>query len=174
MIQSFFQITVTFRPCRKEDLPALEWMGLHTADRPIIDAAFAAQERREALMLVGESGGFPVAQAWLDVAERGAPERPHLWAVRVFPPLQGAGLGSALMEAAERHAAELGARELELGVEPHNTHARRFYERLGYTPVEFRSEAVHHRPDGEVRRTDPEQMILRKKLPAARPNRRAP
>ena len=167
MVQSSFQITVAFRRCRAGDLPALEWMGLHSADRAIMEASFAAQERGEALMLVAESAGFPVAQAWLDFAERGTPERPHLWAVRVFPPLQGAGLGSALMETAERHAAEKGARALELGVEPHNHRARRFYERLGYEQIEFRPKTVHHGPDGQVLRTDPDQAILRKELGSA-------
>ena len=139
-------------------------MGLHSADRPIIDATFAAQERGEALMLVGESGGFPVAQAWLDFAERGSVMRPHLWAVRVFPPLQGAGLGCALMQAAEAAAVEAGANEIELGVEPHNSRARRFYERMGYAPAEFRERAVHHGPGGEIRREDPDQSILCKTL----------
>jgi ribosomal protein S18 acetylase RimI-like enzyme len=155
---------VRFRACRPDDLPALEWMGLHAADRPIIEAAFAAQERGEALMLVGESGGFPVAQAWIDFADRGSPEWPHLWAVRVFPPLRGAGLGAALIAAAERHAAERGAHGVELGVEPNNRRARRFYQRLGFEPAGSRAAVARRAPEGRVARTDPDQLIMRKEL----------
>ena len=144
-------------------------MGLHTPDRRIIEGAFAAQERSEALMLVGESGGFPVAQAWIDFAERGTSDRPYLWAVRVFPPLQGSGLGRALMQAAERHAAAAGAHEIELGVEPENPGARRFYEGLGYRPAGSREEVVRHGPGGEVVRFDPHQIVLRKPLLQERP-----
>lgn len=79
------EIAVEFCPCRENDLAALEWMGLHTPDRPFIDAAFAAQKRGEALMLLGGSRGFPLAQACVDLADRGTPDRPHLWAARVFP-----------------------------------------------------------------------------------------
>lgn len=144
-------------------------MGLHAASKPLIEKTFTAQERGEALMLVGESAGFPVAQLWIDFADRGSPERPHLWAVRVFPPLQGAGLGRALMEAAERHAIERGATELELGVEPANARAFGFYEQLGYTPVATRPAQAHRNAKGEVVRKDPAQRILRKDLrPAAR------
>jgi ribosomal protein S18 acetylase RimI-like enzyme len=139
-------------------------MGLHTGDRSIIEATFAAQVRGEALMLIGESGGFPVAQAWIDFVDRGSPDCPHLWAVRVFPPLRRAGLGTALLEAAERHVRESDARAVELGVEPDHPAARRFYERLGYAPAETLPQTVHRAPDGRVIRTDPEQLIMRKDL----------
>jgi ribosomal protein S18 acetylase RimI-like enzyme len=148
---------VRFRACREEDLPALEWMGLHADARDLIEGTFAAQEKGRALMLIAAAGGFPVAQAWIDFAERGAPDCPHLWAVRVFWPLQGAGLGSALMAEAERRAAERGAGQLELGVEPGNDAARRFYRRLGYRPMGMRRP---RRPSAK----DPEQVILRKEL----------
>ena len=165
MPQTSFEIAAEFRLCRQEDLPALEWMGLHGRDREVIAAAFAAQQQDRGAMLLALADGFPIGQAWIDFAERGSPVRPVIWAVRVFPPLRGAGLGAALMGAAERLASGRGARELELSVERHNDAARRFYRRLGYRPAGTRQERVRHGSDM------PEEVleleIMRKPLPAA-------
>lgn len=158
------QVEVRFRACRAEDLEALEWMGLHSEDRSIIHATFALQQQGSALILLGDAGGFPVAQVWIDFADRGSRECPHFWAVRVFPPLQGAGLGTALLAAAERQVEQAGASRAELGVEPHNDRARAFYERLGYAPVGHRAERLRRAADGRVTRADPEQIILCKAL----------
>jgi ribosomal protein S18 acetylase RimI-like enzyme len=161
MAEAELTVRVRFRLCREDDLPALEWMGLHGRDRDIIEETFAEQERGEALMLVGDAGGFPVAQAWVDIARRGSPERPHLWAVRVFPPLQGAGLGSELLAEAERRAAALGAEEVELSVECGNEAARRLYRRLGYRPV-----ARPERLEAVLAEAGEGQQVMRKRLPA--------
>ena len=164
MTQADLQITVRFRLCREEDLRAIEWMGLHTREREIIEGAFAAQQGGQGLMLLAEAAGFPVAQAWIDFAENGSPDCPHLWAVRVFPPLQGAGLGALLMAEAERRLAERGARQVTLGVEWHNDGARRFYERLGYLPSGTMHEVVDYAFEGYPMRLDLDQQILRKDL----------
>ena len=160
-------VFVRFRPCRESDLEALEWMGLHTREREIITETFAAQVRGDALMLLAEAGGFPVAQAWLDFAERGTAEWPHLWAVRVFPPLQGAGLGRRLMAEAEVLAAARGAHGLELGVEWDNARARRFYRSLGYSPTGARRDLVRYTFDGQPLEMDVDQQIMRKDLARA-------
>lgn len=154
MTEARFEIALKFRPCVEDDLPALEWMGLHTPEREIIERAFAEQERGEALMLLGVAGGFPVAQAWIDFSRRGSAKCPHLWAVRVFPPLSGAGIGRALLREAERRVARRGAQLVELGVEPGNKRARRFYHRLGYRDA----------ADAPSPSDGPAQLVLRKPL----------
>lgn len=162
-------ISVCLRLCRKEDLPAVEWMGLHTREREIIAEAFAAQERGEQLMLLADANGFPIGQAWLDFARRGSERCPRLWAVRVFPPLQRAGLGEKLMREAERLAAAHGARQVELGVERINPAARRFYRRLGYVPVGSEREVVRYSFEGCPLSMELDQEILRKELPRCFP-----
>jgi hypothetical protein len=87
------QLPVEFRLCEESDLPALEWMGLHTTQREIIRSTFEAQQRSDALMLLAIAGGFPVGQVWLDFARSGGTERPLLWAMRVFPSAPRAGPG---------------------------------------------------------------------------------
>lgn len=53
--------------------------------------------------------------------------------VYVEPGLRGAGVGTALVEAAVAHARDdLGARRIYLEVEAANERARRLYERLGF------------------------------------------
>ncbi|MFL6602267.1 MAG: GNAT family N-acetyltransferase [Steroidobacteraceae bacterium] len=118
--------------CRDRDLPALEWMGLFSNQREIIRDTYTRQQRGEALMLLGMSNEYPLAQAWLDFTKRGSWQRPRVWALRVFPPLQGLGIGTWMLRAAEAVAKSRGARELELGVEKTNIDAQRLYDRLGY------------------------------------------
>jgi ribosomal protein S18 acetylase RimI-like enzyme len=120
------------RPCVEEDLPDLEWMGLYAPHREIIAKAFQAQRRGDALMLLAVASGFPVAQAWVDLARKPNRRTAVLWAVRTFPPLRGLGIGRHLMLAAEAVLRDRGIVRAELGVERDNPGARRFYERLGY------------------------------------------
>jgi GNAT superfamily N-acetyltransferase len=120
------------RPARREDLPALEWMGLYAAHAEIIEEAFAAQERGEAVLVLGIAGGFPVAQVFIDFA-RGKDERiAMLWAVRTFFPLQGRGIGRCMMGAAEDVIRRRGWTRAMLSVERDNAGARRFYRRHGW------------------------------------------
>lgn len=158
------QLPIEFRLCVEDDLPALEWMGLHTREREIIRSTFDAQERGDSLMLLAVAGGFPVGQVWLDFARSGGAKRPLLWAIRVFPPLQGRGIGSALMRRAEALAKARGAEEVELGVECDNEGARRFYERLGYEPAGCANEEVSFMFEGRPMQMSVDQQLMRKRL----------
>lgn len=65
--------------------------------------------------------------------ESGAPlDAGSLRALYVDPPAQGAGVGGALLDAAEDHLRERGFRRAELWVFERNEHARAFYERRGW------------------------------------------
>ncbi len=68
--------------------------------------------------------------------------RPNIWydgpvalldELYVRPDLRRQGLGTALLEATETHAKELGARLLEINVDGEDVDARRLYERHGFT-----------------------------------------
>src|SRR4051812_8517566 len=71
-----FQFELYLKICRERDLPALEWMGLFSTQRGIIRDTYTRQTRGEALMLLGMSNEYPVAQAWLDFVKRGSWQRP--------------------------------------------------------------------------------------------------
>jgi ribosomal protein S18 acetylase RimI-like enzyme len=158
------QLPVEFRLCAEDDLRALEWMGLHSTQREIIRDTFDAQKRGDSLMLLAISGGFPVGQVWLDFNRDGGAKRPLLWAMRVFPPLQGRGIGGALIRRAEALAQSRGAEEIELGVEWDNEGARRFYERLGYQPCGSSREEVKFMFEGQPMEMTVDQQIMRKRL----------
>ena len=154
------EVEITFRLAREDDLPALEWMGLFTRHREIIARTYRTQQRGDAAMLLGIGGDFPLGQAWIDFQS----EHPRVWALRVFPPLQGAGLGTRLMKEAENHAASRGAEAVEVGVEHHNPRARALYQRLGYRPVGEEVEQVRYEFEGEQAEMTVEQVILRKEV----------
>ncbi|WP_274425726.1 GNAT family N-acetyltransferase [Chelativorans sp. YIM 93263] len=128
-------IRAKIRPCQKEDLPALEWMGLYRPDRHIIRETFEMQQRGEALMLLAVSADFPIAQVWIDFARKRAEQVAVLWAIRTFFPLQGAGIGRQMMHAAERVARHRGFHSAQLKVDADNDRASSFYRNRGWRPI---------------------------------------
>jgi ribosomal protein S18 acetylase RimI-like enzyme len=122
---------VTIRPCRSSDLGALEWHGQFRAHRPLIADAWERHRRGEAVMLVADVAGFPIGQVWLDLDALGASAL-YLWALRVTASMRGLGIGSSLLDAAERIAARSGRVAVELECEHDNTHALGFYRKRGY------------------------------------------
>lgn len=125
-------LEVTFRFCREEDLPLLEWFGLFSGDRPIIDEAFASQQRGENLMLLAIANRVPVGQVWIDLKKHADGSGAVIWALRVIPWLQGLKLGTKLLRAAEQLILEGGFAFAELEVDKNNPDALRLYERCGY------------------------------------------
>ena len=94
-------LDLKIRQCAREDLPQLEWLGLYTEHRQLIEDAFRRQQAGEVMMLVADLDGFPVGQAWLDLSDRAAESVGVIWAVRVFPLLRNHGIGTRLMIAAK-------------------------------------------------------------------------
>lgn len=125
-------IDVAIRPAVEADLPALEWLGLYTAHQPIMREALAAQARGDALLLLGVSGNYPIAQVWIDFARKREEAIALLWAVRTFFPLQGRGIGRRMMNAAEEAVCARGLTRAELDVEVGNEGALRFYRSCGW------------------------------------------
>lgn len=162
------------RPVRPEDLEPLEWFGLHTQHREIIRQAYTMQECKAGLMLVAEVNGFPAGQICVDYVRRRPVGRATLWALRVFPPLRGIGLGTRLMAAAEQAAGARGVRETELGVDRDNARVLPFYARLGYRGCGTERGSFSYRtPDGTLVHLPIDQWILRKTLPPIAPGRAA-
>jgi GNAT superfamily N-acetyltransferase len=165
-INEFFEVNlpVTIRPCVRDDLPGLEWYGLLSKDREIFATAFARQVRGEVRMLVAEANGFPVGQVWIDFARREREATGLLWALRVYPFLQGCRIGRRLVAAAERAIRHRGFRAAETGVEK-GSDTRLFYERLGYLQVgELLEEYAYTTPDGHFVRESVDQWVFRKEI----------
>ncbi|MCO5169186.1 MAG: GNAT family N-acetyltransferase [Planctomycetes bacterium] len=88
----------------------------------------------------GEAVGYVVCQRVRREASTLTSAREYLLVVElgVAPGRRRAGLGRALMGAAEALARELGVSRVELDVRAWNVGARAFYEALGYAPAQLR------------------------------------
>src|SRR2546428_9443348 len=78
-------LRITIRPCGEDDLPKLEWFGLHYHSRELIRAARERTGGGGVVMLVADLGGFPVGQGWIDVETKAAESVGILWALPVIP-----------------------------------------------------------------------------------------
>lgn len=144
------------------DIRKLEWDGTFTAHRAIIAQAFAAQAAGEGLVLIAEVDDDPVGQLWVRFA--GA-RLPRLWALRVLPSYQGAGLGSRLLEFGEAELARRGFAACEIGAEKSNLAAQQFYQKRGYSISYEQVETYSYTtPSGERCEGVADQWILRKAL----------
>jgi ribosomal protein S18 acetylase RimI-like enzyme len=142
-------LRIAIRPCREDDLPKLEWFGLHHRSRELIKAAWERTRTGGVVMLVADLGGFPVGQVWIDFEKKAAGSVGVLWALRVIPCLQNLGIGTRLVRAAESVVRARGFATAELGVDKSNPAARRLYERLGYAVVGEEQDSWEYlTPDG--------------------------
>ena len=163
-------LEVVIRRCDERDLPGLEWWGMFTPHREIFTDAYARHRRGENVMLVADVNGHPAGQAWIDLVKHAADGVGVLWAVRVFPLLQGLGIGTRLMEAAEDELRRRGYAWAEIEVERENAGARRLYERQGYAVVhEVVNEWGYTTPEGVPMRHVEHLSVMRKPLHAGDP-----
>ncbi|MBK1836116.1 GNAT family N-acetyltransferase [Azospirillum sp. YIM B02556] len=164
--RSVLALPVTIRPAVQDDLPDLEWYGLHTPHREIITGAFRLQERGDGAMLLADVNGFPVGQICIDFLRKRPSGRATLWALRVFQPFRGLGIGVRLLQAAERVVIQRGVPFAELGVDRDNAGVLPFYERLGYEHCgRERGQFLYHTPAGRLVRVAIDQWLLHKRLP---------
>lgn len=160
---------IRIRRCRRRDLAALEWDGLFTHHRAIIERTYREQRAGRQLMLVADVDGVPRAQAWIDL--RAARDRTAgvIWALRIHPSIQQRGLGARLLQAAEAELRARGFRAAELAVEPANARARRLYARAGYVEVGRTASSYDYTtPEGVYCRHELRLIEMRKELHAER------
>ncbi|GIE95206.1 GNAT family N-acetyltransferase [Paractinoplanes rishiriensis] len=125
---------LTVRPCRESDLRLLE----QTVPTGYHEARFA---RPGSAYLVAVRGGAPVGagELWWHPKEPAVRERfpdcPEINGLTVGVAHQSRGAGTALVQAAERLAAERGRVRIGLGVDDQNVRAAALYGRLGYVDV---------------------------------------
>lgn len=126
---------VTLRPLQFEDVRRLEWHGGDEL-RGWYEACAQAHQDGALHFLIADFNAFPVGQILIHWA--GKPTHPHipdLQSLRVFPAFQGMGIGSKLLEAAEKIVAQQGFAQVSLAVGLENPKARKLYERLGYHAI---------------------------------------
>lgn len=109
---------------------------------PYFTEAHRRQEQGEGLLLVALRDGRPVGDVYLqlggpteDVLRDRLPGVPLLMHLEVIEEARNRGIGSAIMDEAERQLRALGHHNVALGVRLDNKDAARLYERLGYAQL---------------------------------------
>ncbi|MFY9824707.1 MAG: GNAT family N-acetyltransferase [Thermoanaerobaculia bacterium] len=147
---------VTVREAGPEDLPFVEETAVRLAGFPL-PAWRTAQEvvvgeartlRRfvesggagSKLLVAEDAHGNPLGFIFLETEEDyfTRARHGHVGILAVAAAAEGRGVGRALMQAAEAWGREQGFSKLTLNVFENNHHARKVYERLGYSPETLR------------------------------------
>jgi [ribosomal protein S18]-alanine N-acetyltransferase len=130
------------RPARRA-LRVAQFLHLIDLTRAIRLARFAVRGRPATRSyLVAETDGAMAGYAILDVAGGTG----TVQAIAVRADRQGGGIGRVLLADLVASAAARGCQEIFLNVRADNAHARRLYERTGFTDVEMRP--GYYQPSG--------------------------
>lgn len=159
-------LPVHVRLCEEADLPKLEWFGMFTAHRGIIRSAFDAQQQGRGAIILAIANDHPIGQVWVELARPGGDFAGFIWAVRVFPWLQGLGIGRILLSSAEELLVEHGFASAEATVDIENTGSQRFFQTCGYQEHGRRVEKWSYTtPEGQQIEQEKERLLFWKRLP---------
>lgn len=137
---------IRFREATRADVPAVvalladDALGAarEGADMAAYLAAFDAMQAEGGnALIVGEEAGRIVATCQLTFISGlslRAGRRAQVESVRVAADRRGSGIGAAMMAEVEARARAAGCRLIQLTSNATRDRARRFYERLGFTP----------------------------------------
>ena len=139
-------MSVLFRPARREDVGAIVALLRDDAlgagrEGEDLSAYLAAFDRiageADNLLVVGEAEGRVCAcyqLTFITGLSLSAARRAQIEGVRVAPALRRQGTGAALVADAAERARAAGCTMMQLTTNRSRADARRFYERLGFTP----------------------------------------
>lgn len=151
---------VTVRELGESDTRALEWHGGDDL-RSWYEEQWAQHHDGISCVLVADFNGFPIGQ--VAIQWEGKPTHPHipdLQSFRVFPAFRGMGIGTRLLQASEYTVQTRGFAQVSLAVTPHNTAARRLYERRGYHVVGDIYNFVWHYTDAGGQSVRVEETVI--------------
>lgn len=132
---------------RLADVDGLGWSGGRPHLASMRDQLGRAGEGLVDYLAVRSPDGTVVGKGGVDYEAE--PDVGTIWQLAVHPDLQGLGIGSALIEEAERCIRLRGLRTAGLSVEVDNPRAQALYERLGYVADGRRTSSwTQLHPDG--------------------------
>lgn len=131
------ELDVTLRLATQADLPKLEWHGQYTHFRMLYRRAYREQQQGRRLMLIADCNDFPIGQIFVQLAsaEHGVADgitRAYLYSLRVMEMFRGLGIGTRLIDEAERELIARNFRWATIAVAKDNQRALRLYQRKGY------------------------------------------
>ncbi len=132
---------IHIRQARYADLPALEWDGEFVHFRRIYAEAYRRSEMGEAVLWVAEDPDLGiVGQLFVHMKSERAEladgrTRAYIYGFRVRPAYRNQGIGTLLLDTAEKDLLSRGFHWVVLNVARENSDARRLYERRGYRVI---------------------------------------
>jgi ribosomal protein S18 acetylase RimI-like enzyme len=132
---------VNFRHAYRSDLLALEWEGEFSHFRRLYSEAYRTSELGQALIWIAELNEVGViGQLFVhlrsDRRELADGETSaYIYGFRIRPAYQSRGIGTKMLEIAEKDLLLRGYRIVNLNVGQDNPRARTLYERLGYRVI---------------------------------------
>lgn len=127
------------RPLRHNDLLAVEWEGSYIHFRRLYARAYQRACKGNAMLWLADLPGdkllgqlFVLLRSEVDLSLADGKDQAFIHSFRVRPSYRSAGLGSRLLENAERDLRRRGFHLVSLNVAVDNPRAIRFYERQGY------------------------------------------
>lgn len=112
------------------DLSRISWSGNPAHIRSVAERLEAVARLEAEYLAVRAPDGSPIAKCLIDYSLADA--EAEIAQLAVHPDLQGLGIGSYLVAAAERRIHERGKRWSVIGVDVAESRPRALYERLGY------------------------------------------
>ncbi len=138
---------IIIRQLVQEDLPALEWGGEFAHFRRLYADIYQSACKGNAVMWIAElNRSAPeidarlIGQLFVQLSSERREladgiRRAYIYGFRIQRPYRGFGLGTRMMQIAERDVTQRGFQFITLNVNRENISARRLYERLGYRIV---------------------------------------
>lgn len=126
------------REATEADLIGLEWEGEYSQFRHLYERSMTEAKKGRRILLVSERDEKLIGQIFIQLHTIPAdplklPATGYLYSFRVRPEYRNMGLGTSLVQSAEKKLHQLAFHRVLIGVAKHNKDARRLYERLGYS-----------------------------------------
>lgn len=139
--------TVTLRPMRMDDLPAVQEIEAASYPDPWPESGFSSELDSTAPPVVAEMSGLTVGY----LCRMLGPQEMHITNVAVQSDFRRRGIARRLLQDTIDFAAQQNCVWIYLDVRPSNVAARTLYERFGFVEI-FRRKKYYNRPpeDGLV------------------------
>lgn len=157
-------LPVTIRPVQSADMLHLEWFGLMTPFREVLQHDFARFQQGENIYLVAEVNDFPVGQVVADMVRFQKKDTGYIMALRVMPPFQRLGIARQLLAAIEAAIWQNGYAMAQLNVAKGNASAKRLYKKSGYRIMGELHEPWHYTTPTGIKKTVNEVEWVMQKL----------
>ena len=150
--------SVQIRQIERSDLPALEWDGEYTHFRRLYKEIYEGADKGRAIMWVADLNGTTIiGQLFVQLSSArtelaNGTSRAYIYSFRIQPPYRDKGLGTYMLQIAEKDLVERGFQWVTLNVARDNPDARRLYERLGYRVIAMEPGNWTYRDDHGITR----------------------